>query len=383
MWQSKHSKVDVNLVQHWGACYFHHAKQQVWLGFGFGWLDWELFACRPTSPSGGRATSETKSFIQSWHCPVKWDQWDCVLNDLGGASYKIRTGWCRLWPSLYDRLRPTFGWPTLASPTLANIGVLVFRPNHKEQEHFVLFLRNTIIKRKKNKEQRGGVPGSLHWREAWGDRIRHRTGWRPRRERGWWRGGAEGGGAKFRAFFFSFSTLGVRTEPPRGLGGVPRTRNPGSTWWCSTLASFDFGQLAGVGGGGGGRGLSHDFCHQKQHMCPWNCPRRTGATPRGETVFVQLEQTSITKLSRSRTSTHRIPPLASTTFTDSPSVSGHFTHYWDFHSVLRVVNLICRCTKLFNFWLVREFLVWFYTAKTDLWSVVFTHPSVIVDRRQL
>ena len=36
-----------------------------WSGFGFGWLDWELFACRATSPSGCRATSEPNSFIQS------------------------------------------------------------------------------------------------------------------------------------------------------------------------------------------------------------------------------------------------------------------------------------------------------------------------------
>ena len=36
--------------------------------------------------------------------------------------------------------------------------------------------------------------------------------------------------------------------------------------------------------------------------------------------------------------------LASTTLTDFPSVSGYFTHCWDFHSVLRVVNSICRCT---------------------------------------
>ena len=36
-----------------------------WSGFGFGWLDWELFACRPTSPSGCRATSEPKFFIHS------------------------------------------------------------------------------------------------------------------------------------------------------------------------------------------------------------------------------------------------------------------------------------------------------------------------------
>ena len=55
-----------------------------------------------------------------------------------------------------------------------------------------------------------------------------------------------------------------------------------------------------------------------------------------------------------------------------PSVSGHFTHCWAFRSVLRVVNSICRCTTLFNFWPVREFLKEIHTAKTVLWGVVFT-----------
>ena len=32
--------------------------------------------------------------------------------------------------------------------------------------------------------------------------------------------------------------------------------------------------------------------------------------------------------------------LASTTLTDFPSVSGHFTHCWDFHSARRVTNSI-------------------------------------------
>ena len=74
--------------------------------------------------------------------------------------------------------------------------------------------------------------------------------------------------------------------------------------------------------------------------------------------------------------------LASTTLTNSPSVSGHFTHWWDFRSVLRVVNSICRCTNLFNFWPVREFLVEIHTAKTGLRCCL--HPlSVTVDRRQL
>ena len=37
-----------------------------WFGFGFGWVDWELFACRSTSPSGCRAPTEPNSFIQSY-----------------------------------------------------------------------------------------------------------------------------------------------------------------------------------------------------------------------------------------------------------------------------------------------------------------------------
>ena len=44
------------------------------------------------------------------------------------------TNFDRLWPTLIDRLWPKFGWPTLAKPTRAKIGVLVFWPNHKEQE---------------------------------------------------------------------------------------------------------------------------------------------------------------------------------------------------------------------------------------------------------
>ena len=42
--------------------------------------------------------------------------------------------------------------------------------------------------------------------------------------------------------------------------------------------------------------------------------------------------------------------LASTTLTDSRSVSGHFTHCWVFRSVLHVVNFNCsRCNHLLNF----------------------------------
>ena len=36
-----------------------------WFGFGYGWVGWERFACRATSPSGCRVTSEPYSFIQS------------------------------------------------------------------------------------------------------------------------------------------------------------------------------------------------------------------------------------------------------------------------------------------------------------------------------
>ena len=45
-------------------------------------------------------------------------------------------------------------------------------------------------------------------------------------------------------------------------------------------------------------------------------------------------------------------------------VTSHFV--LDFCSVLRVVNSICRCTNLFNFWPVRKFLVEIHTAKTGL-----------------
>ena len=40
--------------------------------------------------------------------------------------------------------------------------------------------------------------------------------------------------------------------------------------------------------------------------------------------------------------------LASTTLTDSPGVSGHFTHCWDFHSVLRVVNAIIVAVPIYS-----------------------------------
>ena len=42
------------------------------------------------------------------------------------------------------------------------------------------------------------------------------------------------------------------------------------------------------------------------------------------------------------------------------------THCWAFRSFLRVVNSMCRCTTLFNFWPVREFLEEIHTAKAGL-----------------
>ena len=40
--------------------------------------------------------------------------------------------------------------------------------------------------------------------------------------------------------------------------------------------------------------------------------------------------------------------LASTTLTDFPSVSGHFTHCWDFRSVLRVLNSIVVAVTIYS-----------------------------------
>ena len=65
--------------------------------------------------------------------------------------------------------------------------------------------------------------------------------------------------------------------------------------------------------------------------------------------------------------------LASTTLTDFPSVSGHFTQCWDFRSALRVTNsIVAAAPNLFNFWPVREFLAEIHIAKLVLWGVVLT-----------
>ena len=66
--------------------------------------------------------------------------------------------------------------------------------------------------------------------------------------------------------------------------------------------------------------------------------------------------------------------LASTTLTDFPSVSGHNTllGFWPCTSCQQFN--CCNCTNLFNFWLVREFLVEIHTARMVLWGVVFTPP---------
>ena len=55
------------------------------LGLGFGWLNWEIFACRPTTPSGCRATSEPKSFIQS------------CCREIFGRRPKWRIYFSRIW----------------------------------------------------------------------------------------------------------------------------------------------------------------------------------------------------------------------------------------------------------------------------------------------
>ena len=39
--------------------------------------------------------------------------------------------------------------------------------------------------------------------------------------------------------------------------------------------------------------------------------------------------------------------LASTTLKDFPSVSGHFTHCWDFHSAFRVNNSIVAAVPIY------------------------------------
>ena len=64
---------------------------------------------------------------------------------------------------------------------------------------------------------------------------------------------------------------------------------------------------------------------------------------------------------------------ASTTLTCSPSVAGHFTHCWaSLCASCRQCNC-CRCTHLFNFWPVREFLAEIYTAKTGLLRLLSLH----------
>ena len=40
--------------------------------------------------------------------------------------------------------------------------------------------------------------------------------------------------------------------------------------------------------------------------------------------------------------------LASTSLTGFPSVSGHFTHCWDFHSALRVNNSIVVAVPIYS-----------------------------------
>ena len=105
---------------------------------------------------------------------------------------------------LGGRLWPYRLWPTLVfwsfGPTTKNI----------------LLKRHTVIKRKKNKEEqtRRGPRGP--------SRVEAPKGGEGGRGEG-----GRGEGCKISRFFFFRSPLLVL--PPRGLGGVPRTRNPGST----------------------------------------------------------------------------------------------------------------------------------------------------------
>ena len=71
--------------------------------------------------------------------------------------------------------------------------------------------------------------------------------------------------------------------------------------------------------------------------------------------------------------------LASTTLTDFPSVSGHFTHCSVFRSALRVTNSIVVAVPIYS---ISVILVEIHTAKK--WSCeVLSLPSVAADRRQL
>ena len=76
--------------------------------------------------------------------------------------------------------------------------------------------------------------------------------------------------------------------------------------------------------------------------------------------------------------------LASTTLADFPSVSGHFTHCWDFHYALRVNNSIVVAVQISSISDLYANSLQRYTLRKWSCEVLSLHtPSVTVDRRQL
>ena len=76
--------------------------------------------------------------------------------------------------------------------------------------------------------------------------------------------------------------------------------------------------------------------------------------------------------------------LASTTLTSFPSVSGHFTHCWDFRSALRVTNSIVVAVPIYSISDLYANSLWRFTLRKWSCEVLSLHlPSVAADRRQL
>ena len=74
--------------------------------------------------------------------------------------------------------------------------------------------------------------------------------------------------------------------------------------------------------------------------------------------------------------------LASTTLTCSPSVSGHFTHFWvslctSCRQFLIIVFNYCRCNRLLNFDLYANSLQSFTLRKRVFGGVVFAVVQVL------
>ena len=76
--------------------------------------------------------------------------------------------------------------------------------------------------------------------------------------------------------------------------------------------------------------------------------------------------------------------LASTTLTDFPSVSGHFTRCWDFRSALRVTNSVVVAVPIYSISDLYANSLWRFTLRKWSCEVLSLHPpSVAADRRQL